>query len=139
MKEKLPRGVRNCNPGNIRISSVRYEGEVIPSQDSSFKQFRTMAYGYRAVFVLLDSYWRRGVRTLRAVFERYAPPTENHTDIYISFVSRRSGLDPSDEIDPCDRAMMTAVVSALSHYENGIAPDMSEVDEGWRLYMSCRR
>ena len=55
----MSRGVRNCNPGNIRCSRVRYKGEVLPSQDREFKQFESMAYGYRAMFVLLDTYRRR--------------------------------------------------------------------------------
>ena len=53
MANKLSSGYRNCNPGNIRISGTRYKGEVVPSQDTAFKQFESMAYGYRAMFVLI--------------------------------------------------------------------------------------
>lgn len=42
------RGLRNNNPGNIRINDDLFQGEVRPSKDKSFKQFETMAYGYRA-------------------------------------------------------------------------------------------
>ena len=44
----LPRGLRNNNPGNIRNSSTVWVGEITPSKDKSFKQFKSMAYGYRA-------------------------------------------------------------------------------------------
>ena len=40
---KKPRGLRNCNPGNIRKSADVFQGEIVPSGDSDFKQFRTMA------------------------------------------------------------------------------------------------
>ena len=78
---KMSRGLRNRNPGNIRRSRVRYEGEVHPSRDAEFKEFRSMAYGYRAIFVLLDSYRRRyGLTTIRQMLNRYAPPEENFTE-----------------------------------------------------------
>ena len=57
--------MRNRNPGNIRRSATKYLGEVAPSRDAAFKQFETMAWGYRAMFVLLDSYSRKGYRTIR--------------------------------------------------------------------------
>lgn len=73
MNEKtLPRGMRNRNPGNIRRSATKYLGEVAPSRDAAFKQFETMAWGYRAMFVLLDSYSRKGYRTIRQMVSRYA-------------------------------------------------------------------
>lgn len=50
MTQPTPRGLRNNNPGNIRLSSTKYQGEVQPSQDTAFKQFESMAYGYRAIF-----------------------------------------------------------------------------------------
>ena len=49
----LPRGLRLNNPGNIRISQPKWQGEVIPSADKSFKQFKTLAHGYRALLKLV--------------------------------------------------------------------------------------
>ena len=85
------RGIRNCNPGNIRRSKTKYLGEITPSCDAAFKQFVTMAWGYRAMFVLLDSYCRNGYRTIRQMIARYAPPIENHTENYIRCVAEWSG------------------------------------------------
>jgi Asp-tRNA(Asn)/Glu-tRNA(Gln) amidotransferase A subunit family amidase len=50
----MSRGLKNNNPGNIRISATKYLGEVQPSQDRSFKQFKEMRYGYRAMFVIIN-------------------------------------------------------------------------------------
>ena len=76
----MSRGLSNCNPGNIRQSKVRYKGEVQPSRDPAFKQFESLAWGYRAVFVLLHTYRvRHGLRTVRGMISRWAPPVENHT------------------------------------------------------------
>ena len=45
----MSRGLRNNNPGNIRRDRDKWQGEIVPSQDQSFKQFSSMAYGYRAL------------------------------------------------------------------------------------------
>lgn len=131
----MTRGLRNRNPGNIRKSGTAYMGEVRPSQDTAFKQFETMAWGYRAVFVLLDSYRRRGYTTLRQMIARYAPPVENDTGNYVRCVSAWSGIDADEPLDTNDRITMLAVVAAISRMENGREAVMSDVEAGWALFM----
>lgn len=131
----MSRGLRNFNPGNIRISKTKYLGEVKPSQDRAFKQFETMAWGYRAMFVLLFTYHKNGYRTLRQMINRYAPPIENHTENYIASVSKWAGVFPDVPLDPHDPAEMIPVVSAMSRVENGKPAVESDVKEGWRLFM----
>lgn len=131
----LPRGLRNNNAGNIRISKTRYLGEVVPSSDRAFKQFKTMAWGYRAVFVLLDSYFRKGLVTLRQMITRYAPPNENDTESYIRHVAQNAVVDPDAPLDVNDRNVMVLVVAAISKVENGIPADIDDVIEGWELFI----
>lgn len=132
------RGIRNCNPGNIRNSKTKYLGEVRPSRDAAFKQFETMAWGYRAMFVLLHTYSRNGYRTLRQMITRYAPPIENHTENYIAHVSRWVDLFADTPLDTLDPAVMIPVVTAMSRMENGMEAVDAEVREGWRLFMQHR-
>ncbi len=132
------RGIRNCNPGNIRNSKTKYLGEVRPSRDAAFKQFETMAWGYRAMFVLLHTYSRNGYRTLRQMITRYAPPVENHTENYIAHVSRWVDLFADTPLDTLDPAVMIPVVTAMSRMENGMEAVDAEVREGWRLFMQHR-
>lgn len=131
----MTRGIRNCNPGNIRNSKTKYLGEVRPSRDAAFKQFETMAWGYRAMFVLLHTYSRNGYRTLRQMITRYAPPIENHTENYIAHVSRWAEVFPDASLDTLDPAVMISVVGAMSRMENGVPAVDSDVREGWRLFM----
>nr|DAS16077.1 MAG TPA: virion protein [Caudoviricetes sp.] len=131
----MSRGLRNLNPGNVRISKTTYLGEVIPSQDKAFKQFSTMAWGYRAMFVLLHTYRKNGYRTLRQMINRYAPPVENHTESYIASVSKWAGVFADVELDTLDPAEMIPVVSAMSRVENGVPALDADVREGWRLFM----
>lgn len=132
----MSRGIKNCNPGNIRRSSVRYLGEVTPSRDKEFKQFVSMTYGYRAMFVLLDSYARRyGLRTIRTMLNRYAPPEENFTQGYIRFVANNSGIGADELIDTRSARDMIPIVMAMSEIENGVKPNTDEVGEGWQLFV----
>lgn len=94
-----------------------------------------MAYGYRAMFVLLDSYRRRyALSTIRQMINRYAPPTENFTEGYIRFVAERSGIAPDEEVDTRSSRDMIPIVLAMSEIENGIKATSKDVEEGWRLF-----
>ena len=131
----MARGLNNRNPGNIRQSKGRYKGEVRPSRDPAFKQFETMAWGYRAIFVLLHTYrTRHGLRTIAAMIARWAPPSENKTELYIRTVSRRSGIPADRPLDTRDRRTMIPIAAAVSFVENGTAADMHDVEKGWELF-----
>lgn len=133
----MSRGLRNCNPGNIRQSRSKFEGEVRPSRDVAFKQFETMAYGYRAMFVLLDSYRRRyGLSNIRAMISRWAPPVENHTEAYIRFVAERSGIAEDETLDTRSERDMIPVVMAMSEVENGTKALREDVEKGWELFVA---
>lgn len=132
----MSRGLRNNNPGNIRRSSARYKGEVHPSRDEEFKEFQSMAYGYRAMFVLLDTYRKRyGLNTIRTMLMRYAPPTENHTTSYIEFVVRHTGIGANTPLNTRHMRDMIPIVAAMSEIENGVAANINEVEQGWRLFI----
>ena len=131
----MARGLNNRNPGNIRQSKGRYKGEVRPSRDPAFKQFETMAWGYRAIFVLLHTYrTRHGLRTIAAMIARWAPPSANKTERYIRTVSRRSGIPADRPLDTRDRRTMIPIAAAISFVENGTAADMHDVEKGWELF-----
>ena len=94
-----------------------------------------MAYGYRAMFVLLDSYSRRyGLCTIRQMLNRYAPPVENFTEGYIRFVSEKTGIAPDEIINTRADRDMVPVVAAMSQIENGVAAVMDDVHRGWELF-----
>ena len=131
----MSRGLSNCNPGNIRQSKVRYKGEVQPSRDPAFKQFESLAWGYRAVFVLLHTYRvRHGLRTVRGMISRWAPPVENHTEAYIRAVADAVGIPDGQLFDTRDRTTMLRMAAAISRVENGTAADRGEIERGWALF-----
>ena len=131
----MSRGLTNCNPGNIRQSKTHYKGERRPSRDREFKEFESMAYGYRAMFVLLDTYSRRyGLCTIRQMLNRYAPPSENFTEGYIHFVSAKTGIAPDEIVNSRAARDMVPIVAAMSQIENGTPAVMADVHRGWELF-----
>ena len=138
--KQTSRGLRNNNPGNIRLSGTKYEGEIQPSRDKAFKQFKSMAYGYRAMFMLLYTYQKRhGLRTISQMISRYAPATENSTESYISAVSKDSGVGPDVAITATYKDVMVPIVAAMSRVENGVPAVMADVQEGWQLFIGSVR
>ena len=134
--KKMSRGLRNCNPGNIRIGNFRYKGERAKASDPAFRQFESMEWGYRAMFVLLHTYEKKhNCRTLRQIINRYAPPVENNTEGYIRRVAYATHLSPDEAISTLDGAIMTAIVAAMSEVENGVKADMATIWRGWELFI----
>ena len=127
------RGLRNNNPVNISKNSDVFQGEV-KSTDKEFKQFETMAYGYRAIFKILQGYQKNyKLGTISQMINRWAPANENHTGKYIRIVSDMSGIPAYDPIDTRDREQMIRIVSAMSYVENGVKANMTDVISGWNL------
>ena len=129
----LPRGLRNNNPGNIRRNSDVFQGEKT-SSDKEFNQFKSMAYGYRAIFKILSNYYRNyKLDTIRKIIGRWAPENENNTNAYIKAVSDYAGIPADDPININDREQMIRIVAGMSKVENGREADMSDVIAGWNL------
>ena len=97
---KLPRGIRNNNPLNIRRSGDKWQGLKAQQEDREFYQFSEMAYGWRAAFVILCKtyYGKYKLKTIRALITRWAPPKENNTEAYIRRVTDRIGIGPDREL-----------------------------------------
>jgi len=131
----MSRGLRNNNPGNIRQSAVRYQGEVIPSGDPAFKQFKTIVWGYRAMFMLLYTYQKRhGLNTVQNIIQRYAPPLENDTETYLKAVCNWAGIPAERVLNTLDGTLMIPIACAMSRVENGVEAIQNDVEAGWKLF-----
>ena len=140
-ESKMPRGLRNNNPLNIRLSKDRWQGQVLPSGsgEGAFCQFESMEWGWRAAFYLLTrNYFRKhGLQTIRGIIARWAPPQDhNNTEAYIRNVCKRTGIGPDEPLGiPSEkpaRWMMLGIAMAIQ--ENGIdSLDWFAMLRGWEL------
>lgn len=132
IKKALSRGYRNRNPGNIRKTEKMWIGEVAGS-DKEFKTFKSMSYGYRAVFALLREYINKGYDTIEKIINRYAPPIENETTTYVQTVSAQTKIPKDKPLTFADREKMYSIVGAISYVENGVIASILDVDAGYKL------
>lgn len=131
---KLPRGLRNCNPGNIRITKDKWQGLRPVQEDPAFFQFTEMKWGYRALIRTLQNYRKRhGCKTIGDFIRRWAPSNENNTSGYISRVCKEMQVPDSFVPDVYDEGTMCAFAAAISQVENGVPAVMEDVEAGWEL------
>ena len=139
------RGIRNNNPLNIRRSTNRWDGARAEQTDPSFVQFETPAYGYRAAWKVLQSYYTRFCHqsqpfTVRSIISRWAPPNENDTESYIRSVLTLSGIGGRENLLPPNNVLgynrLSRLLAAMTCVECGIAygqVDKAGICEGYKL------
>lgn len=112
------RGVRNNNPGNIRLSSNKWVGQT--GDDGAFAKFATPEHGIRALGKNLLSYARQGFVTPEQIINRWAPPEDNNdTQAYIEYVSDYLGVAPNQPLDLTNLDTLTHLSTAIMYKENG--------------------
>lgn len=70
---------------NIRYDARnKWRGQI--GREKGFCKFSDPMYGLRAAAILLCRYVRQGDNTVDKIISRWAPPSENATDVYIAYV-----------------------------------------------------
>lgn len=136
-KKKVSRGIRNNNPGNIRISTANnWIGKIEPNKkkDSSFEEFKSMPYGVRAMMKLLQKYQRDyKLNTVKELITKWAPEKENNTAGYIASVCWSLQCSDSHILNLKEKNVMCALVNAMIFVENGEHISMKDIESGWDL------
>jgi hypothetical protein len=130
----LPRGIRNNQPGNIRISNIPWKGKVPFSEntDGSFEQCYRMVDGIR--MLMKDIITKIGkYHTVEGIISVYAPSNENDTGAYIKSVCDRTGFERDEVLTP-DEETIKKLVYAISYHENGgDYLKIGDVEDAWKL------
>lgn len=120
--KKLSRGYRNNNPLNIRKGS-KWMGLSQDQPDRDFCCFSSMAYGFRAAFIILcKSYYGKKVVTIDGIIRRWAPSSENDTESYILRVCKalritRYTMLPKPAVGT--KNIWVDLALAMANHENG--------------------
>lgn len=120
-----PRPARNNNPGDLNAGD-RWQG-LMPSdrltdqqKDERFAVFESPEYGFRAMGVLLGNYKKLyHCDTVRKVCARWAPPSENNTQAYMTYVSQAMNITPDAAIDLSDHGTAFNICKAIATMETG--------------------
>lgn len=125
-----PRGIRNNNPGNVRVSSSAWAGKVplASNTDGTFEQFTDPLYGLRVIAYLLLKYQRdKNKKTIRALIEEpggWAPVNnaDKNPATYGDTVAAAVGLRETDYVDLWNGNTLAGIVAAIVKFENGEQP-----------------
>ena len=137
-EKKLPRGIRNNNPLNIRKGS-NWKGLKEVQTDPAFCQFKTMVWGIRAAFRLMRNHitgfggTRPRRETVAELVSVWAPATENNTKAYIAQVCKWADCTPASHIDPHDDILIIRIARAMAKVECGVWLDVELFYEAYEL------
>lgn len=118
-----PRGIRNNNPGNIRRNGDPWQGLAERQGDVEFFTFKSSIYGIRALARTLIAYQdKHGLRNIRQILNRWAPPVENNTNAYVRAVVAQTGFDSDQQLDIHRFDHLKPLLTAIIQHENGQQP-----------------
>ena len=129
----MTRGLRNCNPLNIRrVAGPEWIGQASRQTDRKYVRFDSIEWGIRAACCILRTYARRYKATcVRDIVRRWAPPLENLTEIYIQNVCYWTGFTLNQDLTESD---WPRLISAMARQECGVILDEAVVARGFFLY-----
>ena len=127
------RGLRNCNPLNIRrVASTEWIGQARLQTDRKFVKFDSMEWGIRAACCILRTYARRyGAVCVADIISRWAPPSENNTEQYIRNVCLWTGFGGRQHLTEGDWPLL---IKAMARQECGVLLDDKTIARGFCLY-----
>ena len=121
---KSSRGIRNCNPGNLRSDSWRSWNGATGTDEEGYIIFRRKIDGLRAIVINLRAYRQKhGLVSVAGIINRWTrdlPPLSRRE--YIKFVCYRMGVSPWQKLDMEDPVVIKGLTRSIIAFENGSDP-----------------
>lgn len=142
--KNLPRGIRNNNPLNLRISNNDWQGKV-PRQDNTdgaFEQFTSLEYGIRAAMINIRTIINRRAKlrqktTIRDLIHVWAPAADNNNETaYCQTVYEKSLISPGNILDIKNKNQICRLIWAMAYVENGQEISFGRVENAFQLAFS---
>ena len=123
-RKRLPRSVRNNNPGNLEASPFTQKMPGYVGSDGRFAIFDTPESGFNAMGNLLQSYGNRGFNTVSSILNRYSPQSDptnkpGSTSNYVNVVAKAVGVDPNAPLDFSNQSVMDKLIRSMTKVEAG--------------------
>ena len=129
----MTRGMRNCNPLNIRrVAGTKWKGQATDQTDKEFVRFSSIAYGLRAAFCLLRTYRDKyKLVCIEDIILRWAPPSENDTRKYICDCCKLTGFGGKERLTESN---WPRLVGAMARLESGMNLTEETLNQSYQLY-----
>ena len=133
----LPRGIRNNNPLNIRISENNWKGKLPHSSDPCFEQFLGIFWGIRAAMVCVRTYIRKyHLNTPEKIIARWAPASENNVEAYVQKACKKGALKPDEKISYENKNQFCRLLWGMAFVECGQTIDFHYFESAYNLSKS---
>lgn len=111
-----PRGIRNNNPGNLKIGSSPWQGKIPISQntDGTFEQFVSFPLGARAMIKLLSNYINQGRDTPKKIIQYWDLGAPHYT----AFLVNETGY-AENQVLQADKPTLKKLSQAIARFESG--------------------
>lgn len=123
------------NPLNIRYSVKNdWKGQI--GERNGFCVFSDEKYGWRAAFILIKNYHKKGFRSVKQIIHRFAPASENPTSSYVEFVCKKMkglgyesfGMELEDApLDLINDMVVIDLLMCMSKFETGITAQSDHI------------
>ena len=127
------RGLRNNNPGNIRIPrdkhgeivDVSWQGKISIADNTDpgkeFEQFTDMVWGCRAQLKILLTYMNTyHLNTILEFTTKWAPEADgNDPVVYAATINDETGIATDMQLSANDSQSLTAIACAMAYVEEG--------------------
>ena len=134
-KENQPRGLRNNNPLNLRITNTPWQGKITPNTDGSFEQFKSLELGIRAALVNIRTLIRRDrCDRLPLLIGKWAPNSDgNDESAYVKTVAAKANINEKERLMYANKNQMCRLVWAMAFVECGQEISFGRVENAWAL------
>ena len=119
---KPPRGLRNHNPGNLRLPASDTRPGYVGSDKDGYSVFTSAQHGLESLARLLVNYGRANLNTIAAIIGRYAPISENDTAAYASYLAKRLKTETDAPLDMKSANTLADLMMGIVFFENGSCP-----------------
>lgn len=97
---------------NLRFA---HQTESIGPGEQGFAAFSEPEAGWRAAHAQINLDKTRGLTVLQEIY-KWAPPNENDTETYLTFVCRECKCDPDDALSSVSSYAIAGVMAAMEGY-----------------------
>lgn len=129
-------GFKQNNVGNLRGAGVAWQGKT--GMNRGFAVFADRLHGIRAIYVDLQNKFSAKTNTIEKILNKYAPPAENDTLSYISFVEKHTGFNRSTILEG-NFATLRKLVKAICLKETGYPLSDNEANEAEKLIFEKKK
>jgi len=136
---QAPLSMRTNNPGAIKDGPFTQGQPGYAGAEKGFARFGSPEQGRAAQEALLSTYGQKGVNTVRAIVQRWAPqgPENSPQSMmnYVTMVAQHAGVSPDQPLDMNDPKIRGKIAEAMALFESGIIkrPEQGGIVSKWEI------